>query len=126
MYPSIDTRLIHAGEPQPRIGGAVSMPIIQCAMYEDSPKDETLYIRYNNTPNQAALHRKLALLEGGEVALVTASGMAAISTALLTALAPGDHLLAQNSLYAGTHLFVIRHLTELGIEFVIDASKPDS
>ena len=42
------------------------------------------YIRLNNTPNHEALRRKLAVLEGAEDALVTASGMAAISTTLLT------------------------------------------
>ena len=83
MKPSIDTQLIHEGEPKPRIDGAVSMPIFQSAMYEDGG-DELRYIRYNNTPNHRVLNLKLAALEGAEAALVTGSGMAAISTALLT------------------------------------------
>lgn len=124
MPVSIDTQLIHKGEPKPRIDGAVSMPIFQSAMYEDGG-DELRYIRYNNTPNHRVLNEKLAALEGAEAALVTGSGMAAISTALLTVLTPGDHLLAQNSLYGGTHSFVTRVLPELGVAVdFIDAADP--
>ena len=124
MKPSIDTQLIHEGEPKPRIDGAVSMPIFQSAMYEDGG-DELRYIRYNNTPNHRVLNLKLAALEGAEAALVTGSGMAAISTALLTVLAPGDHLLAQSGLYGGTHSFVTRVLPELGVSVdFIDANDP--
>ncbi len=126
MKPSIDTQLIHEGEPEPRIDGAVSMPIFQTAMYEDGG-DELRYIRYNNTPNHRVLNQKLAALEGAEAALVTGSGMAAISTALLTVLAPGDHLLAQSGLYGGTHSFVTRVLPELGVSVdFIDANDPDT
>ena len=126
MRPSIDTQLIHEGEPKPRIDGAVSMPIFQSAMYEDGG-DELRYIRYNNTPNHRVLNQKLAALEGAEAALVTGSGMAAISTALLTVLAPGDHLLAQDGLYGGTHSFVTRVLPELGVSVdFIDANDPSA
>src|SRR2546423_13753742 len=88
----LETKLIHAGEPKPRIQGAVSMPIFQSANFEYA--DETdyhrlKYIRLNNTPNHEALHQKLEACENAEAALVTASGMAAISTALLTMLSAG-------------------------------------
>ncbi len=127
MPPSIDTQLIHAGEPKPRLGGAVSMPIFQSAMFEDRPDGEVRYIRYNNTPNQQVLGEKLAVLEGAEAALVTGSGMAAISTALLTVLTPGDHLLAQSSLYGGTHSFVTHVLPGLGVAVdFIDAEASET
>src|ERR1044071_1144204 len=102
----IETQVFHAGEPRPRIEGAVAMPIFQSAMFEyagETSYHDLKYIRLNNTPNHQVLHRKLAALENAEAALVTASGMAAISTALLTTLAAGDHLLAQDCLYGGTH-----------------------
>ena len=71
----IDTRLIHAGEPEPRIEGAVSIPIFQSSTFEYRGETATLrYIRLNNTPNHVALHAKLAAIEGGQAALVTASG----------------------------------------------------
>jgi cystathionine beta-lyase/cystathionine gamma-synthase len=74
-----------------------------------------------------ALHAKLAAIENAEAALVTASGMAAISATLLTVLAPGGHLLAQDCLYGGTHDLLTKTFTELGIttDFV-DADDPDS
>ena len=106
--------------------GAVRMPIFQTAMFEhdDSP---LRYIRYNNTPNQEVLNRKLAVLEGAEEALVTGSGMTAITGAILSVLKPGDHLLAQNSLYGGTHGFVCTLMADLGITVsFFDADAPDT
>jgi cystathionine beta-lyase/cystathionine gamma-synthase len=99
--------------------GAVTTPIFQSAMYEyagETDYHDLKYIRLNNTPNHDVLHAKLAALEGAEAALVAASGMAAISTALLTVLKPGDHLLAQDCLYGGSHGLVTQELAELGIE----------
>jgi cystathionine beta-lyase/cystathionine gamma-synthase len=85
------------------------------------------YIRLNNTPNHVALHRKLAALENAEAAVVTASGMAAISTSLLTVLSSGDHLLAQDCLYGGTHDFITKDLPPFGISFdFINGDDPDS
>lgn len=126
----LETKLIHAGEPEPRILGAVSMPIFQSAMYESAGETDyhdLKYIRLNNTPNHVALHGKLAALENGEAALVTSSGMAAISTSLLTLLSTGDHLLAQNCLYGGTHDLLTKDFPALGIAHdFIDAKDPGS
>jgi cystathionine beta-lyase/cystathionine gamma-synthase len=122
--------LIHAGEPSPRIAGAIAMPVIQSTIYEDEGTPgyhDIRYIRLNNTPNHTALGSKLAALENAEAALVTASGMAAIATSLLTVLAAGDHLLVQDNLYGGTHDFVTRDLPAFGISYdFIDADDPAS
>lgn len=129
-YKHIETKLIHAGEPDPHILGAVAMPIFQSAMFEykgEKTYHDLRYIRLNNTPNHAVLHEKLAALENGEAALVTASGMAAISTSLLAVLSAGDHLLAQDCLYGGTHDFLTRDLPAMGIDYdFIDGNDPDS
>jgi cystathionine beta-lyase/cystathionine gamma-synthase len=112
------TRAVHAGEPEPRIEGAVSMPIFQSATFETAGEksyDAVRYVRLNNTPNHESLHAKLASLEAGEAAIVAASGMAAITTTLLALLSHGDHLLALEGLYGGTHTFVTRDLAEFGI-----------
>lgn len=128
-YKRLETKLVHAGEPRPRIDGAVETPIFQSATFEyrgERRYDDVRYLRLNNTPNQLALHAKLADLEGSEAALVTASGMAAISTTLLTVLSAGDHLLAQNCLYGGTHDFVTREFAGLGLSVgFIDADRHD-
>jgi cystathionine beta-lyase/cystathionine gamma-synthase len=127
---SLDTKLIHAGEPKPRILGAVSMPIFQSANFEsvdETDYHDIRYIRLNNTPNHAVLHQKLAALENAEDAIVTASGMAAISTSILSALSAGDHLLAQDCLYGGTHDFITKDLHSFGIAVdFIDGTNPDS
>ncbi len=102
----IETRLIHAGEPEPRIEGAVSMPIFQSSTFEYRGEDSYYalrYIRLNNTPNHIALHRKLAAIEGAQDALVMASGMAAVATTLMTIAGAGDRVMAQDCLYGGTH-----------------------
>ncbi len=115
---TVATKLVHAGTPEPRIDGAVVMPVFQTAMFESTGVGDprgTRYIRYNNTPNQLALGEKLAALEDGEAALVTSSGMAAISTTLMTLLAPGDHLLVLDSLYGGTHDLLNGLLARYGI-----------
>ena len=129
-YRHIETQLVHAGEPLPRIAGAVEMPIFQSATYEyagEGSYHDVRYLRINNTPSRLALHAKLAVLEGGEAALVTSSGMAAISTTLLTVLAPGDHLLAQSGLYGGTHELVAGEFPRLGIERdFLDADRRDT
>jgi cystathionine beta-lyase/cystathionine gamma-synthase len=129
-YERIETKLIHAGEPRPRIEGAVVMPIFQSAMFEYTGATgyhDLKYIRLNNTPNQNVLRRKLAALEGSEDSLVTASGMAAVSATLLALLAPGDHLLAQDCLYGGTHDLLTKELGKFGLACdFIDAQDPGS
>ena len=124
----IDTQLVHAGEPSPRIAGAVAMPIFQSSTYEyggEGRYDDLRYMRLNNSPNHVALHEKLAALEGAEQAIVTASGMAAITAALLSLLRPGDHVIAQRCLYGGTHDFLTGWLAEQGIEHdFVDGDDP--
>lgn len=119
-YQAIQTKLVHSGEPESRFEGAVSMPIFQSATFENQGTEqyhELKYIRLNNTPNHQVLHRKLSDIEGGEAALVTSSGMAAITSTLLTVLKAGDHLLAQQGLYGGSHDFIQDDLGDFGIEF---------
>ncbi|MBS2037862.1 aminotransferase class I/II-fold pyridoxal phosphate-dependent enzyme [bacterium] len=126
----LNTLLIHAGELEPRLSGAVSMPIHQSVNYEsvaDAAYDRITYIRLNNTPNHEVLHTKLAALEGTETALVTASGMAAISAALLGVLNQGNHMLAHNCLYGGTHSFITEDLPAWGISHdFVDATRPET
>jgi len=129
-FKRIETKLIHAGEPDPRIMGAVNLPIFQTAMFEYAGEEsyhDVRYIRLNNSPNHLALHQKLAALENAEAGLVAASGMAAITTTLLTVLKAGDHLLAQDCLYGGTHDFLTKDFAGFGLEFdFIDGDNPDS
>jgi cystathionine beta-lyase/cystathionine gamma-synthase len=125
----METKLIWAGEIRPKIHGAVNMPIFQSSTYEyaeGGSYDDVRYIRLNNTPNHIVLGKRLAEIEGAEAGLVAASGMAAITTALLTVLKPGDHLIAQNTLYGGTYDFIAKTLPVFNIAYdMIDGDKPD-
>ncbi|MDP6931244.1 MAG: aminotransferase class I/II-fold pyridoxal phosphate-dependent enzyme [Planctomycetota bacterium] len=126
----IDTRLIHAGEPDPRIGGAAIVPIFQSTVFEHTGGEDyhaIPYPRLNNLPNHEVLNKKLASLEGGETAAVAASGMAAISASLFAVLRSGDHLLVQDCLYGGTHNLLTEELASFDIHHdVIDSADPDS
>jgi cystathionine beta-lyase/cystathionine gamma-synthase len=124
-----ETRLIHAGEPDPPIGGAVTMPIFQSSTFETAGAagyHDLRYIRLSNTPNHRALHTKLAAIEGGEAALVTGSGMAAISAALMTVAARG-HIIVQDCVYGGTHDLMTVEFPRFGISIdFIDGNDPAS
>jgi cystathionine beta-lyase/cystathionine gamma-synthase len=126
----LETALVHAGEIRPRIGGAVAMPIFQSSTYEyDGTGDyhDLRYIRLSSTPNHQALHAKIAALESAEAALVAGSGMAAISATLLSVLSAGDHLIAHQTLYGGTHDLITKDLPRMGIEHTfVDADDPSS
>jgi methionine-gamma-lyase len=84
------------------------------------------YSRISN-PGGALLEEHLALIEGGEAAAATASGMAAIAAVALSLLGPGDNLVAGQALYGGTYALFNRHLAELGIEarFISPTSHAD-
>jgi len=124
----LSTLLVHAGEPRPRIGGAANVPIFQNTVFElpgEPEVSDIIYPRLSNLPNHRALSAKLAALEGGAAATVFASGMAAISTSLLTVLRAGDHLLVQEGVYGGTHGFLMDDLVEFGIDHTfVDAEDP--
>jgi methionine-gamma-lyase len=120
------TRAIRAaGEvpesPQP----PVTVPIYQTSTFEVSSAQELAdllefrapghsYTRYSN-PTHAALEAALAELEGGQAALVTGSGMAAIHAVLASILEPGDEVLAGRALYGGTYAILTGLLARFGV-----------
>ena len=126
---SLATRAVHAGEPERRPGAPITTPVYHSSMFltgELGRYDDIHYIRSSNMPSHTAVARKIADLEGAEAGLVTASGMSAITPALLHALGRGGHLIAQNTLYGGTHSFVTHDLPDLGLSYTfIDATRPD-
>jgi cystathionine beta-lyase/cystathionine gamma-synthase len=112
------TRAIH-GEPEPRPDWTpVARPIFQSSTFTNpiGSSAEVLYTRYGNNPNQTALARRLAVLEGAEAALFVASGMGATALAHLAVLRPGDHLVASEWIYGGVHTLFSTEFGRLGIE----------
>jgi len=113
----IQTRAIHGGTPDQRFAGAINVPIFQSSVYETKDVgdySDIVYPRLSTTPTHKALGQKLASLENAEFAFATASGMAAITTAILTALGEQGHLLVQDNTYGGTHWFVQNELLTFG------------
>ena len=115
-----DTELIHRGE---RVGpsGSVSLttPIYETSTfvfdsaqdverYQEGTLSAYLYSRYEN-PTVVAAEEKIAAVDGAEAALVFSSGMAAISTALISLLAAGDEVVCASAIYGGT-FHLIEHL----------------
>ena len=85
-----------------------------------------IYTRLNN-PTNDVLEQRLASIEGGIAAVVTAGGTAAISTTLLTLLKSGDHIVASNSLYGGTYNLLSVMLPRLGITSTfVDPFDPEN
>ena len=127
---SMDTVAVHGGEPRPGPDGSVVFPIYQGTVYETEPGagyHDLKYIRLSSTPSQQYLHGKLAALEGAEAAVATSSGMAAVTSILLSLMRAGDHLIASECLYGGTHDFLTGHAADLGwtCSFV-DAGRPET
>lgn len=113
----INTVCTHEGElVDNQFKGAVS-PLYMSTSYEFEDVDVKRYPRYYNTPNQEALCKKLAALEHTEAALIFGSGMAAISTALMTFLKAGDHIVLQQTIYGGTYHFAVTQFEKFGIEY---------
>jgi cystathionine beta-lyase/cystathionine gamma-synthase len=105
-------------------------PIYQGTVFPVDPGtayEDIRYHRLSTTPSQAYLHDKLAALEGGEAAVATSSGMAALTTVMLSVLREGDHLIASDSLYGGTHDFITEQAADLGWSFTfVDTQRPDT
>ena len=127
---SMETLAVHGGERRPGPDGSVVYPIFQGTVYSIEPGTgyhDLPYIRLNSTPSQRYLHDKLAALEGAEASVATASGMAAITTTLLSLLRAGDHLLASDCLYGGTHDFLTQHAADLGWRYsFVDVHRPET
>ncbi len=112
-----NTVCTHVGEVEDTIyKGAVS-PLYMSTSYAFEDVDVKRYPRYFNTPNQEALCKKIAALEHTEAALIFGSGMAAISTALMTFLKAGDHVVLQQTIYGGTYNFAVSQLEKYGISY---------
>ncbi|MDA9874728.1 MAG: O-acetylhomoserine aminocarboxypropyltransferase/cysteine synthase family protein [Flavobacteriaceae bacterium] len=131
------TQALHAGHNVSENGGTRAVPIYQSTAYVFNNSDHAanlfalaepgnIYTRINN-PTNDVLEQRLAALEGGIAAVVTASGTAAIATSLLTLLKAGDHIVASSSLYGGTYNLLSVTLPRHGITTTfVDPSNPEN
>ncbi|WP_281227770.1 O-acetylhomoserine aminocarboxypropyltransferase/cysteine synthase family protein [Flavobacterium aquiphilum] len=131
------TNALHAGHDVSKNGGTRAVPIYQTTSYVFNNSEHAaklfglaeagfIYTRLNN-PTNDILEQRLAALEGGIGAVVTASGTSAITTALLVLLKAGDHIVASNSLYGGTYNLLKVTLPRLGITTTfVDPTDPEN
>ncbi len=123
--PGPSTVSVHAGEERQKFGDAITDPIICAATYtfrdtqavidfieQKLPREE--YGRYGN-PGEKVVERKLAALEGGEQALLFASGMAAIVGLLMAKLNGGDEVVFFDECYHRSREFCSKHLSRFGV-----------
>lgn len=120
------TLCVHAGAESRPAEYGINTPVVTSTAYDYSRDDQVRYPRYLNTPNHRAVAAKLAALEGAEDALITASGMGAISAVMLALLKPSDHAVLLEGLYGGTTDLVGGLLEELDIGFSIWDGQPDT
>jgi methionine-gamma-lyase len=119
------TAAIHTGEEKFHLGATVGTSIARTANFTFSGTEEMkrwaegkssayIYTRYGN-PTLAIAEAKLAALEGAEAAIVTASGMAAISSSLLAVLKAGDEVISTRQTYGGTYRLMRDNFPRFGI-----------
>ena len=120
------TKLIHAGEgvdagatpslttPIYETSTFVFDSVADVIKYQEGKLNGYLYSRYEN-PTVVAVEQKLAAVDGAEMSLLFSSGMAAISTALMTLLKSGDEILCCSAIYGGTFHIIEDLLPKLGI-----------
>lgn len=129
---SFETLAVHAGEDLTQNHGSVSVPVYNASVFAFSDAEEGaaihnyqkegyFYGRLGN-PTETALEKAVAKLENGDDAYALASGMAAVSAAILSNVKSGDHIVAPDSMYSTTTLF----LRELGERFGIETSFIDA
>ena len=134
---ALATTCVHAGEAPDPATGALDPPIVLSSAFgfESAAEaagafarenDAYIYGRWGN-PTVEALEAKLAALEGAETAAATASGMAAISGAVLSLCESGSHVVAPRAMYAESARLLRERLPRFGITTTfVDALDPDA
>jgi cystathionine gamma-synthase len=128
---------VHGGEPAVRASRSITEPLVLASTYPFSDTAELRafmqgeldrpheYGRYGN-PTVAAAEAKLAALEGGDAAVLMASGMAAITTTLFAMLRAGTHVILTTDVYRKTRLFARTVLAKFGVEVSIVEPELDA
>jgi O-acetylhomoserine (thiol)-lyase len=132
-----DTLTLHAGTEADPVTGARAAPIYQTSSYQFKSTEHAanlfalkengnIYTRLGNPTNEI-VEKRLAALDGGVAALVTSSGTAAITLAILNLARAGDHIVSSSALYGGTYNLFQNTLPRFGIEVTfVDSSNPEN
>ncbi|MBM7646807.1 cystathionine beta-lyase [Scopulibacillus daqui] len=114
----LQTKLLHNAQKVDGLTGAVSVPVNRTSTFHQFDFDKYGKYDYSRSgnPTRESLEEVIAELEGGYKGFAFASGMAAISTALMI-LSKGDHLLISEDVYGGTFRFVTKVLPRFGVDY---------
>jgi cystathionine beta-lyase/cystathionine gamma-synthase len=118
-----ETEAVRGGTSLAKKNGPLSTPIYQTSTFEVTDMQEQLrvtptdsfYTRYGN-PTHTVAENAIGELEGTDAALLFSSGMAAITTSILTLVKAGDHIVAQRDIYGGATKFLSQWLPKFGVE----------
>lgn len=120
------TQAVHAGQEPDEKTGALVAPMFLTSTYVFTPEKMERYLNgdkegiftygRSRNPTQNSFQEKVATLEGGEAALATGSGMAAVSLAVLGHVHSGDHIIACKTIYGGTYALFVKIFEELKID----------
>ncbi|SFK85586.1 Cystathionine beta-lyase/cystathionine gamma-synthase [Halogranum rubrum] len=124
----IETRAIHAGQEPDEETGALMTPIHANSTYKQDAPGEHRGYEYSRTgnPTRTDLEDNLAALEGGEYGRCFSSGMGAINT-VLNLLEAGDHVVAGDDVYGGTHRIFTQVYEKYDLEFdFVDTTDHDA
>jgi cystathionine gamma-lyase len=122
----LETLAIHAGQPPEPTTGAVMTPVFLTSTYAQEGPGAHKGFEYSRTqnPTRFALEANLAALEGGAWGLAFNAGLAA-STAVMSLLDAGDHVVAGDDLYGGTFRLFDKVFRRMGLSFTyVDARDP--
>lgn len=132
-----NTKIVHAGTHHDPLTGALATPIYQTSTFVFQNAEQGaarfageeagfIYTRLGN-PTEQQLEEKIAVLEGGEAAIATASGIGAIAAAIWTIVSAGDHIVASDTLYGCTFSLLSEQATKFGVEVTfVDTKNPEN
>ena len=134
---SIETQAIHSGRINDEQFGSLATPLYQTStfIFDNAEQgaerfagesDGFIYTRLGN-PTTRQLEMRVAAMEGMEDAAATATGMAAVSAALLTNLQAGDHMISSKAVYGCSFALMNHMLKKFGIEVTfVDMTEPEN
>ena len=133
----LETKLLHGAYKPEETTGATALPLFQSSSFAYDSAEEIeavfagrdagfVYTRINN-PTLDKFERRMTTLEEGLAAVSCASGMAAISTAVLSLAGSGDEIISGNSIFGGTYSLFAHTLKRYGITTkFVKTTDPDS
>lgn len=121
------TKILHGKHDKDPLTGALSVPVYHASTFnqKDITQQQTWNYSRSGNPTRKALEETLADLEHASYGYAFASGMAAISAAIMSVCRQHDHILVTRDLYGGTYRFLNKFLSKFGVSYTfVDTTDP--